>query len=250
MKIQLNDGVIKSKQFNIDASGNASFSGALSSGVSITSPTITGGTITGSTVSSTSGGVTVTLGAGIITFSTTSGTAGIITGLQESTGRYVSVYGNAGARIGTSSDYVLVAGGYIYASGMGVDVGAVNCSSAIVYGNFDVYGTKNCLQHTKHYGDRAISAYETAEYYLGDLGESVIENGLCIVPIELIFAECINTDVPYQVILTPYGNGHIYVAERTETSFIVRGDNIPFGWELKAKRRGYENVRLSERKIA
>ena len=47
--------------------------------------------------------------------------------------------------------------------------------------------------------------------------------------------------------LTKYGKGDIWVNERHEDYFIVQADNdISFGWEIKAKRKGYENYRLEE----
>ena len=43
-------GAIHSKEFYVDAAGNASFAGALSSGISVSAPVITGGTVSGATV--------------------------------------------------------------------------------------------------------------------------------------------------------------------------------------------------------
>lgn len=107
-----------------------------------------------------------------------------------------------------------------------------------------VDGHKNCVQSTVNYGKRLLDAYEMPTAYFGDLGEAKVENGVCRIELDPIFLECVNTDVSYQVFLSPYGEGTIYVGERTSTGFTVYGDNIPFGWEIKAKRRGYENKRL------
>ena len=104
------------------------------------------------------------------------------------------------------------------------------------------------MQTTEHYGKRLISAYETAEYYYGDIGENETQNGLCQVDIDPIFAECVNLKTGYQVFLTPYGKGELFVLERFENCFVVCGDNMKFGWELKAKRKGFENTRLEEYK--
>lgn len=120
--------------------------------------------------------------------------------------------------------------------------------NTVIFGNFIVGNgfSKNCMQNTEHYGNRLINAYETAEYYYGDIGENEVKNGICKVEIDPIFAECVNLKVTYQVFLSPYGKGNIFVSERTPTYFVVEGDNIPFCWELKAKRIGYENTRLEE----
>lgn len=119
-----------------------------------------------------------------------------------------------------------------------------------VGGDFDVDGEKNCLQITQNYGKRRINAYETAEYYFGDIGQGIIKDGECIIYIEDIFSECINTNITYQVQIFEYAcRGSITKIERYPSYFIVKGniDNIEFGWELKAKRIGYENNRLEQR---
>lgn len=114
-------------------------------------------------------------------------------------------------------------------------------------GSLDVVGSKNCLQNTANYGQRRINAYETAEYYFGDIGEGTIKNGECIVYIDDILGECINTKINYQVFVQAY-NGLILTIERYESYFIVKGtDNTEFAWELKAKRKGYENIRLEQK---
>lgn len=115
----------------------------------------------------------------------------------------------------------------------------------IVAKSLSVQGSKNCLQETKSYGARLINAYETAEYYFGDLGFGKInEDGECLVYIDDIFLECVNTDAEYHVFTQVY-SGSIKTIERYKTYFIVKGKpGTSFSWELKAKRIGYENNRL------
>ncbi|MEN8079436.1 hypothetical protein ABFP60_21005, partial [Clostridioides difficile] len=111
--------------------------------------------------------------------------------------------------------------------------------------SLSVSGSKNCLQKTESYGERLINAYETAEYYFGDLGFGKInEDGECLISIDDIFLECINTDAEYHVFTQSY-TGSIKSIERYKTYFIVKGNpGTKFSWELKAKRIGYENNRL------
>ena len=120
----------------------------------------------------------------------------------------------------------------------------------IVAKSLSVNGSKNCLQETKNYGSRLINAYETAEYYFGDLGFGRInEEGVCYVDIDDMFLECVNTDAQYHVFTQIY-NGKITSIERYKTYFIVKGEpNTEFSWELKAKRKGYENNRLDTQPI-
>ena len=115
----------------------------------------------------------------------------------------------------------------------------------IVAKSLSVNGSKNCLQETKNYGSRLINAYETAEYFFGDLGFGKInEEGVCYVDIDDVFLECVNTDAQYHVFTQIY-NGKITSIERYKTYFIVKGEqNTEFSWELKAKRKGYEINRL------
>ena len=92
-----------------------------------------------------------------------------------------------------------------------------------------------------------INAYETAEYYFGDIGESNTgSNGQVIIGIDHIFNETVNTNIQYQVFITPYSSAHIWVEKRYTNRFVVKSDqpNAEFGWEIKAKRKGYERTRL------
>ena len=115
-----------------------------------------------------------------------------------------------------------------------------------VSGNFTVTGSKNAIVPTSR-GMAAINAYETAEYYFGDIGETQTNsNGVVTVMIDPYFLETVNTLVPYQVFLTPYGNGNVWVSSRSANNFTVKSSNpnIHFAWEIKAKRKGYENDRM------
>lgn len=120
----------------------------------------------------------------------------------------------------------------------------------IVAKSLSVSGSKNCLQETLSYGSRLINAYETAEYYFGDLGFARInEDGECLVSIDDTFLECVNTNAAYHVFTQIY-NGSIKTIERYKTYFIVKGEpGTSFSWELKAKRIGYENNRLDTQEI-
>ena len=111
--------------------------------------------------------------------------------------------------------------------------------------DLEVSGTKNCVQDTPNYGKRLINAYETAEYYFGDIGESTIdETEKCIIKIEDIFKECVNTDIKYHFFYSCY-NGSVSKVERFSDRIEVYGEaNTIFAYEIKAKRRGYENNRL------
>ena len=118
-------------------------------------------------------------------------------------------------------------------------------SGAIVVGYLSVTGTKSCLQITENYGSRLINAYETAEYYFGDIGSGIIdENGECFIGIDEIFQECVNVNIQYHVFTQVY-NGSIISIDRQVGYFVVKGEpGTEFSWELKAKRLGYEHNRM------
>lgn len=112
--------------------------------------------------------------------------------------------------------------------------------------NLNVLGAKNAIHVTRD-GVRATPAYETAESYLGDIGRNVT-NDVCEawVPIDQIFGDTVNLDIPYEVFLQPYDDARIWVSDFRSDAFLVCSDKplIRFAWEIKAKRRGYEHERL------
>lgn len=117
---------------------------------------------------------------------------------------------------------------------------------AFFWDDLKVSGSKNAIHVTRD-GLRATPAYETAESYLGDIGEATTdETGRVSVPIETLFGDTVNTSIPYQVFLQSYSSSHVWVSSRDEAFFVVESDqpNAPFSWEIKAKRRGYESERL------
>lgn len=109
-----------------------------------------------------------------------------------------------------------------------------------------VTGSKNAIVPTSA-GATLINAYETAEYYFGDIGEGTTDKK-CVaqVTIDPLFLETVNTSVPYQVFVSSYDNATVWVESRTANIYVVRSSkpNVSFCWELKAKRKGYEHSRL------
>lgn len=116
-----------------------------------------------------------------------------------------------------------------------------------VGGGLGVVGSKNALHITRD-GVRATPAYETAESYLGDIGcNETDDNCQVIIEIETLFSDTVNTvDYEYQVFLQSYGEGRVYVDKRKPFYFVVKSTlpDTKFAWEIKAKRRGYEEDRL------
>ena len=112
-------------------------------------------------------------------------------------------------------------------------------------GDLTVSGTKNRKASAGEFGERLLYCYETPSPLFGDVGEGVIdETGLCYVFLDPVFAETITTN-QYQVFLQRYGQGDCFVSERKPDYFVVRGEpGLSFGWELKAKQKDFDQLRL------
>lgn len=119
-------------------------------------------------------------------------------------------------------------------------------STVTISGSLAVLGSKNAAVRTSQ-GLTAINAYETAEYYFGDIGRAKTNSNetVCIY-MDPLFLETVNTGVPYHIFLTSYSEARIWVSEMYPSYFVIRSDkpNADFVWEIKAKRKGYENDRL------
>ena len=114
------------------------------------------------------------------------------------------------------------------------------------YGDFrQATGTKSRVVNADQYSDRLLYCYETPTPMFGDIGDGVIsDDGFCYVMLDAVFAQTITTD-QYQVFLQKYGPGDCWVRERNGAYFIVEGTpGLSFGWEVKAKQRDYDQLRL------
>lgn len=112
-----------------------------------------------------------------------------------------------------------------------------------------INGTKSRITSTEHYGDRLLYCYEMTEPMFGDIGESVVNaDGFVYITLDPIFVETVNTvENKYYVSLTPYGKGELYIYDLCSDNFVVCGKpGLKFSWEVKAKQRGFESMRLEK----
>ncbi|WP_416183538.1 MAG: Gp58 domain-containing protein [Pseudolactococcus raffinolactis] len=180
---------------------------------------------------------------------------------------YSSYSLNDGIKIGDISSDMLAEGGGIQISGeagvflsskkyvasIGIGTGGLAKGNEVsIFGDtyfwddLMVLGKKNAIHVTRD-GVRGTPAYETAESYLGDIGGNYTrENCEVWVDIEKLFSDTVNTDIAYHVFLQAYDDAHFWVAEFKSDKFLIKSDKpmARFSWEIKAKRRGYENDRL------
>lgn len=113
-------------------------------------------------------------------------------------------------------------------------------------GMFLCSGTKNRLTDTEDYDKRLLYCYEMPSPMFGDIGEATLdETGKCLIYLDDIFAETIDTECKYQVFLQKYGKGDCYISHRNSAYFEVEGTpNLKFGWEVKAIQKEYDTLRL------
>ena len=117
-----------------------------------------------------------------------------------------------------------------------------------IYGKMTATGNKARLVQDTLYGDRLQYSYETPTPMFGDVGLGQLdENGEATIAIDDIFNETVNTSVEYAVFLQKEGPGDVWVDEKTELYFTVKGTpGLKFAWELKAVQKGYEKDRLND----
>lgn len=118
-------------------------------------------------------------------------------------------------------------------------------------GNLEVRGTKSRVARTENFSDRLLYCYETPTPMFGDLGcGKTNDRGIAIVDIDPAFSETINSGIEYQVFLQKEGDGDIWVAEKEESYFTVRGTpNLKFSWEVKCIQKSFEHLRLDEKEV-
>lgn len=153
--------------------------------------------------------------------------------------------GQVGSEITISGTKVSILGSNTY---LGINASVVGELTAdkLTANQLNIRGSKNAIHVTRD-GVRATPAYETAEAYLGDIGSNYTrENCEVWIDIDELFSDTVNTDIAYQVFLQAYCNSRIWVEDFRSDRFLIKSDKpmSRFAWEIKAKRRGYENDRL------
>ncbi|CEN87344.1 phage tail spike protein [Paraclostridium sordellii] len=128
-----------------------------------------------------------------------------------------------------------------------------------VNGDFTVNGNKNCVQKTKHYGERLFYSVEDCESYLTDRGMHLLtvdevkhnNNKVTyerVVLLDNIFKDSVNLDLDYTVEIIKQGWGDYRIKEQTKDYFIVESDrkDFTFKYVVTAKRQGFEEERNKE----
>jgi hypothetical protein len=188
---------------------------------------------------------------------------GVLGYAYASTGTTYGVYGynrsTSGRGVYGYADYIGVYGYSYRTSGTGYGVYGYARSGYAMYaagnmrvtGNFSVGGIKAAVVRLKNGEGITLYAEESAENWFVDYGVANLKDGKAVVKIDPVFAQTVNTNLEYHVVLTPKGDCKgLYVTGEGLSSFEVRElnggkSNISFSYRIAAKRKGYETQRLA-----
>ncbi len=123
-----------------------------------------------------------------------------------------------------------------------------------VRGNLSCSGTKPAIQATESYGLRALYARESPELKFIEEGIAQLVEGQAIIELDPMFLETIEPNTPktpWLVMLTPYADISLYVAEIGANYIVIKertngASNAHFAWSLSAVRKGYARVRMEQ----
>ena len=235
--------IVNSTGFNLDGNGNASFSGTIT-GSAINACTITGTNIYGSVFHAVGDSVADETRLFVTTNADSNFATFISAGGCRSEGpTHYGYIGHNEVGVKTRDNQYRA---ILNSLGLDTSGGALIGGSVLVHGSVQVVGTKNRIVETENYAERLQYCYETPTPMFGDVGEGKTdETGKCMIYLDDVFAETIDTDVQYQVFLQAYGDGRVYVNERAPAYFVVCGTpGLAFGWEIKAVQKNYNMIRL------
>ena len=245
------------------------FAGLNITAVNIVSGTITGGTINGVTIngskfiSSNNTGDNMTLDSGRIDFRSAEGGTGILNSeelglwnnnMSVSLEAYNSFSLGAGSIL--SSSGTMIVGSRSYSNKIEfADDGYIRLNSGmgkgtIVEDDFEVWGDKQAVVPTQHYGVRSLYAEEADKSYFSTKGIVTIEDTEVTINLDPIFMEVIelNSACPYIIQLTAYSDARVWVEDIKDDKFTIKSDKpTKLTYDLKAVRISYANVYLEEK---
>jgi hypothetical protein len=186
----------------------------------------------------TTGQNSTTLGnAGVAGYSFSSGGTGVL-GVSVSGSGVVGGSSSATAGLAGGQFYNTVSNGSaVIGQIFGATTGAAAFVGAAAPGNFAAFFTgdvhingrlavsdpsyKSGLVKTRSGGDRLVYCVEAPESWLMDFGEGKVSGGKADVQIDADFASVIDTNAMH-VFVTPHGDFHLHVAQRTATGFTAQ----------------------------
>ncbi len=108
-------------------------------------------------------------------------------------------------------------------------------------GNFSCTGTKNRIVETENFGQVKMNAFETAGAHFADVvSGKIAADGKCVIYFNRKFAETIDRDCEYQVILTAVGKASELYVIKDEEYFTVCGQTgTDFDCMIIGRQKGY-----------
>lgn len=108
-------------------------------------------------------------------------------------------------------------------------------------GNFSCTGTKNRIVETDNFGQVKMNAFETAGAYFADIMSGrIAADGKCVIYLDRKFAETIDRDCEYQVILTAVKKASELYVIKDEEYFTVCGQaGTDFDCMIIGRQKGY-----------
>ncbi len=108
-------------------------------------------------------------------------------------------------------------------------------------GNFSCTGTKNRIVETDNFGQVKMNAFETAGAHFADVvSGKIAADGKCVIYLDRKFAETIDRDCEYQVILTAVGKSSELYVIKDEEYFTVYGQpETDFDCMIIGRQKGY-----------
>lgn len=159
-----------------------------------------------------------------------------------------------GTRISLNSSYSwnLTVGGRDY-NGVGIyssgGDGLAIGSNLYIIGDYTATGAKNAVVPTEHYGARLLYSEESDRVYFNTYGKSETVSNEAIIEIDKMFLETIepNSECPYIINLTPYGDSKIWIESVTDNTIIIRSDkDVKFDYGIRCIRKNYKDKCLEE----
>ena len=227
--------------------------------------TITGITINGSKfISSNNTGSSMTLDSGRIDFKNSGGGTSILNSAElglwnNNRTVLLEAYNSFSLGAGSilSSSGTMIVGSRSYSNRITFsDDGTIRLNAGlgngtIVEDNLEVWGDKQAVVPTQHYGVRSLYAEEADKSYFSTKGIVTIDDMEITINIDPIFLEVIelNSTCPYMIQLTPYSNARVWVEDIKDDKFTIKSDRpTTLTYDLKAIRISYQDVYLEEKK--
>jgi len=163
------------------------------------------------------------------------------------TGNYLDLYSNGNVYIDLDNDNNTAFANFNILNGANSSIWSVSESSMMGV------GTQSTFVDTPGNGHRVLYAIQSPEVWFEDFGKGTLLKGIVTIQFDPIFIQTVNTQVDYQVFLTPVCSDFVLlkVSAQNPAGFTVEGitlnnepSNCSFNYQVIAKRLGYEGNRL------